>query len=58
MTFGHPFRHISATQLQVQGQDSRTIQDLMAHMNLNTTMIDTHVLMRSPLVVISPAESL
>ncbi len=58
MTFGHPFRHVSATQLQDQGQDIRITQVLMAHWDLNTTMIDTHVLKRGPLGVISPADPL
>jgi len=42
-------------QLPEQRQDIRTIQELKGHSDLNTTMIDTHVLKRGPLGVISPA---
>ncbi len=56
LAIGHPFRHFLATQLMEQGQDIRTIQALMGHSDLNTTMIDTHVLKRGPLGVISPAD--
>ena len=56
VAIGHPCRHFLATQLLEQGQDIRTIQELMGHSDLNTTMIDTHVLKRGPLGVISPAD--
>jgi site-specific recombinase XerD len=56
LAIGHTFRHFLATQLLEQGQDIRTIQERMGHSDLNTTMIDTHVLMRGPLGVISPAD--
>ncbi len=41
-----------------RGQDIRTIQELMGHSDLNTTMINTHMLKRGPLGVISPLQFL
>jgi len=58
IAIGHTFRHFLATQLLEQGQDIRTIQELMGHSDLNTTMIYTRVLKRGPMGVISPADQL